>query len=238
MKTATASELNSVAGKNIFFGHQSVGFNIVEGLDDVRRQHPGVALRIRESAAPDGPGFTHVAIGANRDPESKIREFAARMRGGLGGAVDVAFFKFCYIDFDRDTNAKRLFELYTTTLDQLEREYPKTRFVHVTVPLKATQKGVKATLKTLIGRPDPRIADNLRREEYNQLIRQRYGSRGTLFDLASLEATSSSGELVADEHNGTKVPSLAHEYTHDSGHLNERGRRLIAENLVVFLARI
>ena len=59
-------------------------------------------------------------------------------------------------------------------------------FVHVTVPLTAAQSG----LKSLVKRPMGRAPDNVRLEEYNQLLRRTYAGREPIFDLARLESIS------------------------------------------------
>jgi hypothetical protein len=237
----TVEGLRALSGKKIFFGHQSVGYNIIAGAGDVLKRHPEVRLNIVESADPgvfSGPVLAHAAVGRNSEPESKIREFAERMRGGLGDRVDIATFKFCYIDFNKDSDAARLFGIYNATMADLVKAYPKTRFVHVTVPLKATARGWKANIKNLLGRPDPWILDNLRRDEFNELMRKEYAGRQPFFDLAAVEATRADGAISCDKSDGKMVPSLVNEYTFDSGHLNERGRKFVAERFLATLSSL
>lgn len=233
--------IQRLSRRTIFFGHQSVGYDIVSGMDDVLKQHPASKLQIIESKSGElaaGPAFIHAQIGTNSDPNSKIEDFARRIRGGVGDHADIAAFKFCYIDFNKDTDVSRVFEKYQATMADLSKTYPRTRFVHVTVPLKATIQGWKKHVKNMMGKPDPRIADNLKREEFNDLLRQRYSGREPLFDLAALEATRANGTACADQSGSKAVLSLVPEYTHDSGHLNEKGRRFIGERWLGWLAAL
>lgn len=242
-KTAplTRTDLEALSKKTLFFGHQSVGQDIVQGVQDILRDHQGISWEV--IAAPGTadvkrPALVHSAIGKNGEPEVKLRDFAARFAGGAGNGADVAFFKFCYVDVNRDTDVPRLFARYRSAMDDLAKAHPRTRFIHLTVPLKATGQGWKAQIKNLIGRPDWFIPDNVRREEFNRLLRAEYGQRDVLFDLAMFEATTPDGRLVHDKVNGEAIPALFREYTYDTGHLNERGRRYVAERFLSFLARL
>src|SRR3954469_13552219 len=103
-------ELARVASRRIFFGHQSVGANILDGVNDVAQGK----LRIREgrsSALLASPGLLHARLGKNESPSSKVKDFEAAL-DSLGGAVDIAFFKFCYVDFDASTDVEQLFTEY------------------------------------------------------------------------------------------------------------------------------
>jgi hypothetical protein len=80
--------------KRIYFGHQSVGVNIVEGMKDVLKEKPQIHLRIVETNNPselDGPVFSHSSIGKNEDSLSKIEAFETFMQRN-GTKVDIAFF--------------------------------------------------------------------------------------------------------------------------------------------------
>lgn len=241
LSPVSVQDLQAVSKKKIFFGHQSVGYNIVEGVGDVFKQHPAIVMNIKESAEPavfDAPVLAHTTLGRNSDPESKIRDFAERIRGGIGERADVAAFKFCYVDFDSTSSPSGVFAVYKRTMADLTAAYPKTRFVHVTVPLKATSSGWKTYIKNMIGRPHVFIADNLRREEFNAMMRKEYAGQKAFFDLAAVEATRADGSASFDTSNGVRVPSLVNEYTYDSGHLNERGRKVIAEQFLGLLASL
>ena len=234
-------DLRTISKKKIFFGHQSVGFDIINGIHDVMKQYPAIAVKVSETADPgvfDAPIVAHTTVGRNSDPESKIREFAERVRAGIGGRADIATFKFCYADIERNTDVQRVFDSYKNTMADLAKAYPNTRFVHITVPLKATSGGWKSHIRTLLGKPHFFIADNLRRDELNQKIRTEYAGRQPFFDLAEVESTRADGKASFDRSDSKIVPSLVHAYTYDSGHLNELGRKFVAERFLKVLASL
>jgi hypothetical protein len=231
-------DLEMVAAKTYFFGHQSVGANILQGVEELDAPSAEQALPIVEfadSAAITAPALVHTTVGENYDPLSKIQAFDDLVRNQVGEHVDVAFFKFCYVDFDGTTDVDGLFETYQQTMDALVRDFPQTTFVYVTVPLMAKDQGIKAFVKSVIGRVDPANA-NLQRHRFNQLLREEYADTGRLFDLAQAEATYAGDQMCTMRVQGQAVPCLYPQYTDDGGHLNELGRRVIAEQFVAFLA--
>ena len=213
------SELQLLAGKRIYFGHQSVGANLLDGVKTLAAEN-AVAIPIDEAPQASriqGGGFSHVFVAENGDPLRKLRSFEAAL--GEGAQVDVALLKFCYVDVKARTDAEALFQRYRTALEAMRAKNPRTVFVHVTVPLTAAQSGLKALVKRLMGR----APDNVRREEYNQLLRTAYAGREPVFDLARLESISP---------DGTQGRALYAGYTDDGGHLNAEGRRYLARHLI------
>ncbi|HEY3411387.1 MAG TPA: hypothetical protein VGK53_24750, partial [Propionicimonas sp.] len=136
----TAEELSEVARRRVFFGHMSVGANILDGMETLYRAFGSDKLQLvefdRAGPLPDVAGgvILHTAIGDNGDPVGKLRNFDAVLRSGLADQVDVAVVKFCYVDLTQGTDVEALFAQYRTTLDGLERDYPKVRFLHATAP--------------------------------------------------------------------------------------------------------
>lgn len=232
--------LATLARRRIFFGHQSVGFNVMEGVEDLVAKHPGGGLKVVElkgGAATAGPGFFHAANGINEQPLTKIDGFAKAMDQAMHGTADIAFYKFCYIDFAADTDVAALFDRYRSSDAVLRQQYPQTVFVHVTTPLTVVQSGPKAALKKLLGRPDRLALDNERRERFNKLMRAEYG-KGQLFDLAMIESTREDGGRRTFEAGGREIGALWDDFASDGKHLNERGRQWVAANLLDFLARV
>jgi hypothetical protein len=231
----TAQE--KLAQRRIFFGHQSVGGNILEGL-----QRLGAGPRVVEVKSPSetvAPGtLAHAMVGENLKPETKIADFERLMDGGLAKTVDVAFFKFCYIDIDGSTDAGALFEKYRAAMEGLKARHPGTTFVHVTAPLTITQRGAKAWLKELLGKPVWGLHENVKREAFNQLMRQTYGGKEPLFDLAKLQSTRAGGPPETYELNGQTWPAMAPEYTFDGGHLSAAGQERMARELLAFLSNL
>ena len=177
IKDVSASLWEKLAQKKIYFGHQSVGNNIMAGIEDLMREYPQINLKIVETSdqADFKLGvFAHSKVGKNMDPISKISGFESYMENGLGGRADKAFFKFCYIDINPKTQVEQLFSEYKNTMLQLKLNYPKTEFIHVTIPLKIVQTGPRAWVKKIIGRPIGGYEDNIKRNEFNNLLRTAY----------------------------------------------------------------
>jgi len=227
----STEELASAAEQRVFFGHMSVGKNVLSGMREVYDTKVVAAPEMieikRGEAAPQPTGnsgvIVHSLIGTNRDPEGKLANFDAALRGGLAGQVNVALLKFCYIDIRWDTDVEALFERYKTTLDALERDYPDVTFVHVTTPLTTGPSSIKDHIRALFGRDD-----NAVRERYNALLRAAYSS-DQLFDLAAVESTAP---------DGTTSDSLYAGYSSDGAHLNAGGSSAAAVELLRLLARI
>ena len=232
-------ELENVAQKRIYFGHQSVGNNLLDGVRQLSSQ-AGVPVRIAESPSANGvlpATFGHTPVAKNGDPLQKLQSFEQAM-GQQPSGLDVALVKFCYVDIVGNTDAKALFAKYRATVDSLKAKHPGTVFVHVTAPLTIAQSGLKATIKNLIGRIPYGVVENQRREEYNALLRQAYQGREPIFDLARVESTAPNGTAVTVEWKGVTSPAMTEAYTDDGGHLNGAGKLRVARELISILASI
>jgi hypothetical protein len=228
-------EWQMLGKKHIVFGHQSVGLNLLNGLTQLAVRD-GVKIDIHEQrTAAVLPGISHFFIGKNGDPAGKIRDFAAAIDAGAGEGADIAMMKLCYVDFNADTDAKKLANDYIASLESLAKKHPNTRFVAVTAPLMAAQTGPKAWIKRLMGKQPNGYADNVRRAEFNNLLRERYLAEARLFDLARLESEATGKHCTVDM-DRQKIQALCPELTNDGGHLNERGQALIASAFLDFLA--
>lgn len=218
----------------IFFGHMSVGFNIMEGIQDLMNDNRQIKVTLSESSDPallKSPVFAHSRIGKNHDPLSKLDAFKQLLITGLGDVIDVAFLKFCFVDITEKTDIHELMKRYKETLDSLQKKNPKTKFIHVTVPLTTVEGGIKAFIKKLIGRHPDRYADNITRNEYNDLLRKQYPPH-QIFDLAAMESTLPDGTRATFSHQGRTYYCLAPEFTKDRGHLNSLGRQRTAVGLL------
>lgn len=233
-----------LAEKKIFFGHQSVGYNIIGGITDIINERDYIKLNVieaREPAAFDQPVFAHSQVGMNTDPFSKIKRFGEIMDAGVGSKADIAFFKFCYVDIMRDSDPQEIFDGYSAVMEELKDRYPNVKFLHVTVPIRSAPKGakknLKQTVKLLIGRPGF-WEDNMMRRRYNDLLNDAYSKTGPFFDLALIESVNAGGFRCHAVNGAEKVYVMAPEYTEDGGHLNSEGRKKVAEQLLIILAEM
>ena len=157
----------------------------------------------------------------------------------LGNRANIAFFKLCFADIIGTTDVNKIFNAYKNTMSNLKRQYPKTTFVHVTVPLLSTKKTFKTWIKRMVGKKDVWGYDgNIKRNDFNELLRKEYEGKEPVFDLARIEFTYADGRELSFTENGKTYYSLIPEYTHDGGHLNETGRKIAARSLLVFLAQL
>ena len=218
MAILLASSFPAAAEPRIYFGHQSVGANLLQGVKEL-----GVSLSIKDEF-----------LAENGDPLRKLQNFMAAV--GEGSRFDIALVKFCYVDVNADTDARALFERYRATLAELRAKNPRTVFVHATLPLTTVQTGPKALAKRLLGRAPYGTIENLRRQEYNKLLRTTYAGREPIFDLARVESIAPDGSRVTVSWNGVTAPAMSPAYTDDGGHLNARGRALAAQEFVTVLA--
>jgi hypothetical protein len=226
----TAGELERVSRTRVFFGHQSVGMNVLDGVPAVYAAHGLASPVIAQDSVTPGPsgGFVdHRFLGRNEDPLGKIKDFDAVLRAGVGQQAGVAMMKFCYIDITSSTDVEALFTTYRRTMITLERDFPGVSFVAVTVPL-TTEQGMLAKVKNLVrGSDRMSAAENVVRERLNTLIRQQYtGAR--LFDLAAAESTAPDGSRVAGTAGGQPYFALYDGYSSDGAHLNAAGSQVVA----------
>ena len=238
IKDIPASAWEKLSKKKIYFGHQSVGFNIIDGVNDIIKENPAIKLNIVETSSPSDFNkgvFAHSRVGENVDPESKTDAFI-KIINKLEHHIDIAFFKFCYVDINSQTDVNKVFNHYKETMAKLKNKYPKTKFVHFTIPLGTTKITLKTRIKMLIGKKDIWELDaNIRKNEYNELLIKEYKDKEPVFDIAKFESTYSNGKRSTFTKQDKSYFSLAPEYTYDDGHLNEPGRVKIAEQLLILL---
>ena len=237
----TDTEWNALASRRIYFGHQSVGRDIMQGVRRVLDANPSIPLRTIQADDPnsvEGPGFIEGQIGHNRQPETKTADFLRAMRNGFAkDAASIAMYKFCYVDVSTDTDPDQLFRHYEAAIGQLQRQHPELTVVHFTLPLHLASDGLREQARTLLGRPT-QIRLNMIRNRYNELLRQRYGATAPVFDIALVESTRPDGTQAFTRYGGRKVFMLAPEWTYDGGHLTDAAQDHVAERLLVFLATL
>ena len=222
--------------KKIYFGHQSVGQNIIDGIKDVMGHNSAIRLDIRETSNPsdlNSPLFAHSPIGRNTDPKSKIDHFREILEGGVGKVADIAMFKFCFVDIDRKTDIESLLRYYENTITNLEVKYPSLRIITFTVPLTNMPKGFKPLIKKMLGMMPPFKDENIKRNIFNQELRDRFEK--SVFDLADVESALPGGKRAIYKVGNETYNLLNPVYTDDGGHLNRIGKQIVAVDLLLFL---
>lgn len=234
----SSADLITADATRVFFAHQSVGGNILDGVPGVFRTRGLPSPRVVElDAAQSTDRLISRRVGKNGDPLGKISEFDALIRSGLGTQIDAAILKLCYSDIRADTDLSQVLTAYTDTLAALERDFPDVAFIPATVPL-SIQRSRVGNLKELLGRGDRHGPEhNVARERFNASLRAAYADAGPLFDVAAIESTSTDGSRTAARHDGALYYSLDRALAKDPGHLNATGATLAAEGLLSVIAR-
>lgn len=230
--------IQKIKNHRILFAHHSVGENILDGLKTLAKK-TGVDLKIEQiDTVPltANSKFVDFSPGQNTNPKSKIDAFAEQIKNLNSDFIpEIAFLKFCYIDFSPDTNVKEILAYYKENKETLKKRKPEITFVHVTVPLTTQPNDFKSSIKRLLGMQVWEDASNISRTEFNDLLHKTF-PEDPIFNIARIESTRSDGSRTEFTHNGKTYYSLAPEYTYDGGHLNTLGKHVTASELVVFLA--
>lgn len=227
----------TVATSRIYFGHQSVGANVLVGLRELSDASESLQLsiaRTRDIDSVPGPALVEFAIGENGDPSSKARDFASVMDQTRDTMPAVALFKYCYLDITPSTDVGPMFAAHRDSVRALQARHPAITFVHVTAPLTTVEPVPKRLLKRLLGKPTSAEA-NRKRNEFNALLRREFQGE-PIFDLARIESTRADGSRAFLLAHDDTVYTLAPELTDDGGHLNAAGRRAASVELLSVLS--
>ena len=238
--TKFAADLAVVRQGRILFSHHSVGANIIMGIRRLDTENSGGShIRVASlevAAASKGPMLIEYSGGENGWPKSKIDSFSATIRGETRLKPELAFMKFCYADFDPQTDVAEVFNYYRSSIEALKREHPEIRFAHTTVPLTVWPTGVKSRVKRLIGREVWEDMSNVKRAEFNRRLKE-YFKSDPIFDISLIEATAPDGQLTTFKLGGQIYPSLYPGYaSDDKGHLNTMGQQVAGEAFIRFIA--
>ena len=228
--------LEEFAKLKIFFGHQSVGYNIIDGIKELSN-NSNVLVNIKEvnDTSPISEAcLSHVEIGTNFNPKSKIDDFVTKLDNGLADSLDVAILKLCYVDINAETDVAALISYYTEKINYLQSKYPHLTIVHCTSPLQENRYGMKETFLKLFGKKPLIFYHNAKRNEYNDLMLSAFGN--TVFDIAKIESTVNNNRITYTL-NGKEYFQMAGNYTNDGGHLNQIGSKVMAKELIAFLTK-
>lgn len=230
-KMLNSEIFNPLRGKSVYFGHRSVGSNIIGGMESIISRDKDLSfikiITPDEYLMTDNRGndstfyFIHSGIGKNGFPDSKIADFISKLDTLRN--IDAAFLKFCYIDINRNTDVNLLYSNYTTNFQSLEKKYDSIKFVYFTSPLTIRRSFHIRFIKAFIGKPD----DNNNRNKFNQLLRETDNVR--IFDLAHHES-----HLEGDVRELNRE-FLLQEYSSDGRHLNIVGSEKMAFKLLIYL---
>jgi len=226
--------LQHIAINRVFFGHQSVGSNILDGIkDQATNSTINLGIHTLSQHKQLETGITHSRIGTNQDPISKFRAFDLLLEEGVASSADLALLKLCYIDINSETDTNSLFDTYSSFSEKWRANFPELPIVICTVPLTYQRRSIIGKTLSLLGQKSKNSLDNLTREQFNKRLKEYHGP-AHCFDLAQLEATMPDGSCSYAPR--TKIPQLYPGYTSDGGHLSSEGKTHIARALIQFLS--
>ena len=70
------------------------------------------------------------------------------------------------------------------------------------------------------------------------MLKKEYEDKEPILDIAKIESTFPNGTRSLFTKDGKTYYSMAPEYTYDGSHLNETGRKKVAEQLLIFMANL
>lgn len=220
-------EIAAAAALDVYFEHASVGENVCAGIDTLigvptryacahTTGDSGALLASNWFGNNDGLGDNSRG---NPGAEAKLSYFNTSLGGDLATKIDVAMFKFCWIDGPSDPNA--LFASTKTMMDNLESAHPAITFVWWTMPIETTFNEEFNDAERLI---------------FNALVREHCLENGKwLLDIADLESHDDTGAAVVDA-SGNAL--LCPAYTYDGGHLDADGQLKLAKAYWKLIAEI
>lgn len=239
MTDALKQDLAQLQSARIFFGHQSVGGNIIDGLQDLAKDS-GTALTVLDlnSDITTLPSafLLHTPVGKNSEPKTKCDDFKRIIDQDLAGRINIALLKFCYIDIDENTDVDKMFEYYRYIIDDLKLRHPDITFIHVTAALRHAESGLGIWVREMLGKPNRAKLDNLKRHAFNEKLRSVYAGE-PMFDLAASESTYPDGSRESFDYQGQTGYGLIGAYTDDGGHLNALGRKHVAADFAHSVAQ-
>lgn len=236
---STKQALNTVSDSRILFAHHSVGDNIIDGLRTIAKEN-NISLKItdiNDKSLLNENAFVSMTPGTNKDPKSKIDGFVSQIKALDNSFIpQIAFMKFCYVDFNPDTDVDELFKHYKEKLKNLQSEKPDINFVHATVPLTPRPKSLKERLRRVLGRQIWEDEANIKRNKFNDLLIETF-KQEVIFDIAKIESTRPDETRESFIENNKTYYSLVDDYTDGSGHLNLAGSRRVATEMIDVLSR-
>src|SRR5712671_2835411 len=94
-----SSRWSVIAGRTVYFGHQSVGSGVVAGVARLKQRHalPLRVVHTGDPAAVSGPAFVHFLVGDNRDYASKNAALLRLLDSRTRAERPVVLLKYCYV---------------------------------------------------------------------------------------------------------------------------------------------
>lgn len=212
-----------------FFGHQSVGQNILEA---VKRLSPNEILDAQATTDFTRPAIYHAKIGSNRNIPSKFLAFEKLLiDNDIGSKVDIAVMKLCYVDITESTPVEEVFAQYCASVQRIQLRFPKLSLVHCTIPLTVPGRTLRKKLRNWLKGDGA----NIQRGEYNRRVLEKFDG-SPIFDIARIESTRPDGSRLALSFRNQQYFAADPQYVDGSGHLNSVGAERVAREFLRILS--
>lgn len=231
------ADLEVLAKSRVYFGHQSVGRNLLDGLESLSRTH-GVPLRIVEAPSRDeAPGIVHTIVGRNKEPQTKCDAFTRFLTTEATGRWDAAILKFCYADMGEGGvhDPEAVLDGYKAAVRAVRAARPDLLIVHATMPLQSEGRGKRNAIRKFFGFGTDNDEHNIFRNRYNALLLDAFKGE-PIIDLAWAESTLPDGTRTGFRRDGQFYYQMAGVYTYDEGHLTDTGKEWVAREFARALA--
>jgi hypothetical protein len=223
VEESVKQDLAALRGARVFFGHHSVGANILQGLSELSKE-AGVDVRIDEAP-----------VGENTKPLGKFEDFAKRAERNPDDGTQLMAMKLCYVDFQPTTDVDSLVLAYAAAVERVKKARPGVKVLHVTPPLCTHPTDLKSKLSRTLGKSIWEDQANAKRLEFKGKMIARFPGE-PVFDLAAVESTRPDGTPEVYTVDGKEIPMLWPGYSDDGGHLNGKGRVAAAKAFAHALA--
>ena len=237
IKDVAISKWGQLSRKKIYFGHRSVGNNIIDGIKNLIGENPQIKLNITQPTdkiEKKNGFFMHSMIKQNASPKIIAIDYEQLQENLNGSSFDIVLIRFT--PFYDETEMDGIFADYKQALNQLKNKYPNTIFIHGTYPLTRSKTTWKTWIKKIIGKKEIWEYDqNIKVNEFNNSLRKEYLGKDPFFDLARFQSTYPDGRRSTFTKEGKTYFHMVPDFTYDNVHLNENARRMIAERLLLYM---
>ena len=112
MDDSLRKDIKDIENVKLYFGHQSVGFNIIDGIEDILKKLPYANINIVDIDKDRELSENYIAhsqVGKNTQPNSKCDAFSKKLNEDLLSQTEIALLKFCYVDIRYPSNVEEVF---------------------------------------------------------------------------------------------------------------------------------
>ncbi|HRD07345.1 MAG: hypothetical protein U0V54_12305 [Saprospiraceae bacterium] len=214
------SEKDRIKAWNTIFLHQSVGQDLEEGCK--ANGFPFEYFGPEDIVDKGLMGGIFVDVGgiANGDPFEKIRVFKEAVQRSKG-KINIAIFKFGYADI-QDENHLSVQAAYLKMVDDLRKDLPDLRWVHMTPPLVYSVESYDG---------------NAARMKVGEWMRKTLASKDVVFDLQALESNDGVCQqggvwrICPENRNSASDPSDVNgiDTSDGQGHLGKKAAQRISK---------